>query len=65
MIIQEITNDMAQQQNVEDLWAALAKLTVLRHLRMGRDSHIPTINSGPSGIKFFLYPPGETESHRR
>ena len=23
MIIQEITNDMAQQQNVEDLWAAL------------------------------------------
>ena len=24
MIIQEITNDMAQQQNVEELWAALA-----------------------------------------
>jgi hypothetical protein len=55
MTIREITSDMAQQQNVEELWAGPAKLTVLRQLEMGRDSHIPTIKAAlPALNSFFM-----------
>jgi len=55
MNIREITSDMAQQQNVEELWAGPAKLTVLRQLEMGRDSHIPTIKAAlPALNSFFM-----------